>query len=174
MLTDEDNLDHAVAYLWVPFLSELLLASQQLVQLVFLHSGAPLSSLLHSLLLTCLLEDIAHVLLVGEVADTLGTHDITRPFSSDKLVKQSEVEWLAAVIDEGSDTIFLCLAFLMVVIMMVVVMMVMFVVVVIVVVMMMLVLIVLLIVIVVIVVVMLFLFFLLAVALSFDFLNPSC
>lgn len=125
-------------------------------------------------LLTCLLEDIAHVLLVGEVADTLGTHDITRPFSSDKLVKQSEVEWLAAVIDEGSDTIFLCLAFLMVVIMMVVVMMVMFVFVVIVVVMMMLVLIVLLIVLVVIVVVMLFLFFLLAVALSFDFLNPSC
>ncbi len=61
---------------------------------------------------------------ISKIADTLGTNHVTRPFSCYKLIEEAQVEWLAAIIYEGSDAVFLNLAtfVLMVVIMMVVMM----------------------------------------------------
>ena len=171
VLTDEYELDHAVAHLLIPFLLQLWIVLAQFIELVLRHGGEPLSCLLHRLLLTCLLKYIAHISFVREVADTLGTYHIARPFSGYKLIKQAEVEWLAAIIYEGSDAVFLHFATLMfmfmVVVMVVMVMMFMLIMVVV----MMLMFIV--VIIVVMVVLVLFLLLVLFIALSLNLLNPA-
>ena len=125
MLTDEYDLDHSVAHLVVPFLSELFLTCQQLVELVFRHGGYPLSSLLHGLLSSSLFEHVAHVSLVGKVADSLGSYHVAWPFACHEVVEESQVERLAAVVHEGADAVFLSLSLIVVVMMMVMVVVVM-------------------------------------------------
>jgi hypothetical protein len=160
VLTDEYNLDHTVTKFLIPFLFKLRIVLAQFCELVGWHCCEPLTCLLDSLLLTSLLENIAHVWFISKIADTLGTNDVTRPFSCNKLIEESQVECLAAIIYEGSDTIFLNLAtfVIMVMIVMMVVVVTMFM-------------------ILVIVVVMLMLFFfmvLFSASFRFDFLNPAC
>ena len=168
VLTDEYELDHTVAHLLIPFLLQLWIVLAQFIELVLRHGGEPLSCLLHRLLLTCLLKYIAHISFVREVADTLGTYHIARPFSGYKLIKQAEVEWLAAIIYECSDAVFLHFATLMfMVVVMVVVMMFMLIMVVV----MMLMFIV--VIIVVMVVLVLFLLLVFFIALSLNLLNPA-
>ena len=173
VLTDEYELDHAVAHLLIPFLLQLWIVLAQFIELVLRHGGEPLSCLLHRLLLTCLLKYIAHISFVREVADTLGSYHIARPFSGYKLIKQAEVEWLAAIIYEGADAVFLHFATLMfmvvIMVMMVVVMMFMLIMVV----MMMLMFVVIIVIIVVMVVLVLFLLLVLFIALSLNLLNPA-
>jgi hypothetical protein len=125
VLTDEYNLDHTVTKFLIPFLLELRIVLAQFCELVGWHCCEPLTSLLDSLLLTCLLENIAHVWFISKIAYTLGTNDVTRPFSCNKLIEETQVECLAAIIYEGSDTIFLNLATFVVMVMIVMMMVVM-------------------------------------------------
>ena len=185
MLTYEYNLDHTVTKFLIPFLLELWIVLAQFCELVGWHCCEPLTSLLDSLLLTSLLENIAHVWFISKIADTLGTNDVTRPFSCNKLIEETQVECLAAIIYEGSDTIFLNFAtfVVMVMIVMMVVVVTMFMILVIVMVMLMFVIVFIMMVMLVLVIVfimmvmMLMLFFIMVLfsaSFRFDFLNPAC
>ena len=88
MLTDEDELDHAVAIFFIPFLFELRIVLAEFCELVGWHGGEPLSCLLHGLLLSCLLKYVAHVALVCEIADTFGANHVARPLSCYELIEE--------------------------------------------------------------------------------------
>src|SRR5574344_865541 len=167
MLTNKDNLNHTVANLRIPFLSKLFFSLKKLFQLILRHCSQPLSSLLNCFLLTSLFKDITHIFFVSKIADTFSSYNIARPFSGDKLIKQTQVEWLTAVINECSNAILFSFTFLMVVIMMVVMLvtMLMFMLVFMMVVMM-------LMLVVIFFIMMMFIFFL-PITLSFDFLYPT-
>lgn len=115
LLTDEDELLHAVAILLVPVAAQPRLAVHQFAQLVFGHGGIPLSGILETHLAACLLEEVAHVGLVGKPAHALAADDALGPEAGDKLVEARQVERTAAVIDKGTYTVLLDLAMLMVV-----------------------------------------------------------
>ena len=123
MLTDEYDFYHAVAQFLIPFLLQLWVIHQDLVEFVFRHGSQPLASLLYSLLLASLFEHVAHVALIIEIADSLGANHVSRPFSSYEIIEETQVERLATIVNEGADSVFLNFSAFM--IMVVVVMMVM-------------------------------------------------
>ena len=170
MLADEYELDHAVAHCVVPFFLQLWVVFQEFVELFLGHCGEPLACLLHRFLLSCLLEYVAHVSLVGEIADALGTHYVTGPFAGHKLVEESQVERLAAVIYKGADAVFLHLASFVIVVMVVMMVVVLMLMMMFVLVMMLIVLVMMLIVFVVVIIVVVLMFL----SLCLNLLNPAC
>ena len=79
MLTDEDNLLHAVSVALVPVLAQACILGKHGIKLRFGHSGIPLAGILQAYLLACLFEYIAHIFLAHEVAEALCADDIGRP-----------------------------------------------------------------------------------------------
>ena len=130
MLTDEYDFYHAVAQFLIPFLLQLWVIHQDLGEFVFRHGSQPLTSLLYSLLLASLFEHVAHVALIIEIADSLGANHVSRPFSCDEIIEETQVERLATIVNEGADSVFLNFSAFMImimVVMMVMMMMLMFV-----------------------------------------------
>ena len=127
MLTDEYDFYHAVAQFLIPFLLQLWVIHQDLGEFVFRHGSQPLASLLYSLLLACLFEHVAHVALIIEIADSLGANHVSRPFSCDEIIEETQVERLATIVNEGADSVFLNFsAFMIMVMVVMMVMMMMF------------------------------------------------
>ncbi len=118
MLTYEYNLLHAVAILLVPVGAQCCITFHHLLQFVFGHCGKPLSCLTDADLLTCLFEEVAHIHLVVEVADTLGTNHALGPFARHDIIKESRFEGAATIADESADAVLLSLALIVVVVMM--------------------------------------------------------
>ena len=125
MLTDEYDFYHAVAQFLIPFLLQLWVVHQDLGEFVFRHGSQPLTSLLYSLLLASLFEHVAHVALIIEIADSLGANHVSRPFSCYEIIEETQVERLAAIVNEGADSVFLNFSAFMIMVMIVVMMMVM-------------------------------------------------
>ena len=125
MLTDEYDFYHAVAQFLIPFLLQLWVILHDLGEFVFRHGSQPLASLLYSLLLASLLEHVAHVALIIEIADSLGANHVSRPFSCYEIIEETQVERLAAVVDKCADSVFLNFSAFMIMVMIVVMMMVM-------------------------------------------------
>ena len=125
MLTDEYDFYHAVAQFLIPFLLQLWVIHQDLGEFVFRHGSQPLASLLYSLLLASLLEHVAHVALIIEIADSLGANHVSRPFSCYEIIEETQVERFAAVVDKCTDSVFLNFSAFMIMVMVMVVMMVM-------------------------------------------------
>ena len=125
MLTDEYDFYHAVAQFLIPFLLQLWVIQQDLGEFAFRHGSQPLASLLYSLLLACLFEHVAHVALIIEIADSLGANHVSRPFSCDEIIEETQVERLATIVNEGADSVFLNFSAFMIMVMIVVMMMVM-------------------------------------------------
>ena len=127
MLTDEYDFYHAVAQFLIPFLLQLWVIHQDLVEFVFRHGSQPLASLLYSLLLASLFEHVAHVALIIEIADSLGANHVSRPFSCYEIIEETQVERLATIVNEGADSVFLNFsAFMIMVMVVMMVMMMMF------------------------------------------------
>ena len=127
MLTDEYDFYHAVAQFLIPFLLQLWVIQQDLGEFAFRHGSQPLASLLYSLLLACLFEHVAHVALIIEIADSLGANHVSRPFSCDEIIEETQVERLATIVNEGADSVFLNFsAFMIMVMVVMMVMMMMF------------------------------------------------
>ena len=127
MLTDEYDFYHAVAQFLIPFLLQLWVIHQDLGEFVFRHGSQPLASLLYSLLLASLFEHVAHVALIIEIADSLGANHVSRPFPCYEIIEETQVEWLATVVNEGADSVFLNFsAFMIMVMVVMMVMMMMF------------------------------------------------
>ena len=127
MLTDEYDFYHAVAQFLIPFLLQLWVIHQDLGEFVFRHGSQPLTSLLYSLLLASLFEHVAHVALIIEIADSLGANHVSRPFSCYEIIEETQVEWLATVVNECTDSVFLNFsAFMIMVMVVMMVMMMMF------------------------------------------------
>ena len=123
MLTDEYDFYHAVAQFLIPFLLQLWVIHQDLGEFVFRHGSQPLASLLYSLLLACLFEHVAHVALIIEIADSLGANHVSRPFSCYEIIEETQVERLAAIVNEGADSVFLNFSAFMIMVMVVMMMM---------------------------------------------------
>ena len=121
VLADEDKFLHAVAELFIPIATEAWILLHELLEFVLGHSGIPFAGIADADLLACLFKDVADILFVVEVADSLGADDAFRPFAGYEFVEESEVKGTATVIDVGSDAVFLSLALI---VMMVVVMLV--------------------------------------------------
>ena len=119
MLTDEYDFYHAVAQFLIPFLLQLWVIHQDLVEFVFRHGSQPLASLLYSLLLASLFEHVAHVALIIEIADSLGANHVSRPFSSYEIIEETQVERLATIVNEGADSVFLNFSAFMIMVMVV-------------------------------------------------------
>ena len=122
MLTDEYDFYHAVAQFLIPFLLQLWVVHQYLGEFVFRHGCQPLASLLHSLLLASLLENVAHVSFIIKIADSLGANHVSRPFSCYEIIEESQVERFAAVVNECADSVFLNFSAFMIMVMIVVMM----------------------------------------------------
>ena len=56
-------------------------------------------------LLACLFKEIAHIVLLLEIAHTLATNNTFVPMTRHKLIKAVEIERFAAIIDKSSYTI---------------------------------------------------------------------
>ena len=125
MLTDEYDFYHAVAQFLIPFLLQLWVIQQDLGEFAFRHGSQPLASLLYSLLLACLFEHVAHVALIIEIADSLGANHVSRPFSCDEIIEETQVERLATIVNEGADSVFLNFSAFMIMIMVVMMVMMM-------------------------------------------------
>ena len=123
MLTDEYDFYHAVAQFLIPFLLQLWVIQQDLGEFAFRHGSQPLASLLYSLLLASLFEHVAHVALIIEIADSLGANHVSRPFSCDEIIEETQVERLATIVNEGADSVFLNFSAFMIMVMIVVMMM---------------------------------------------------
>ena len=123
MLTDEYDFYHAVAQFLIPFLLQLWVVHQYLGEFVFRHGCQPLASLLHSLLLASLLENVAHVSFIIEIADSLGANHVSRPFSCYEIIEEAQVERFAAVVDKCTDSVFLNFSAFMIMVVMMVMMM---------------------------------------------------
>ena len=121
MLADENELLHTVAVSRVPVRREDRVFHQHLQQLVLRHSRVPLADVIERNLLSCLFEEIAFVILVTEVADTLGANHILWPLLCDEMVETVDVQRSAAIVHEGSDAVFFGLALLIVMMMVVMV-----------------------------------------------------
>ena len=126
MLTDEYDFYHAVAQFLIPFLLQLWVIHQDLGEFVFRHGSQPLASLLYSLLLARLFEHVAHVALIIEIADSLGANHVSRPFSCNEIIEETQVEWLATVVNEGADSVFLNFSAFMIMVMVMMMVMMMF------------------------------------------------
>ena len=87
MLPDEDQLLHAVAVGVVPVAAEGGLAVHEGCQLVGGHGGKPLACIAQLYLLASLLEDVAVVVFVLEVANALHTNDIFRHLARHELIE---------------------------------------------------------------------------------------
>ena len=119
VLADEDKFLHAVAELFIPIATEAWILLHELLEFVLGHSGVPLAGIADADLFAGLFKDVAGILFVVEVADSLGADDAFRPFAGYEFVEESEVKRTATVVDIGADAIFLSLTLIM---MMVVVM----------------------------------------------------
>ncbi len=122
VLADEDEFLHAVAEVVIPVATEAWVLLHELFEFVLGHRGVPLASVANTDLLAGLLKDVADILFVVEVTDSLGTDDALGPFAGHELVEESEVEGTTTVVDVGSNAVFL--SFALIVVMMVVMMLV--------------------------------------------------
>ena len=117
MLSDEDKLLHTVSVNVVPITKNVRVLFYELLELISRHSGVPLSCVAQIHLLTSLLENVAYVLLVSEVAHTFCSDNALRPASSYELVKACDVHWTSSYIDVSSDAVFLSLTSFLIVVM---------------------------------------------------------
>ena len=114
VLADEDEFLHAVAEVVIPITSEAWVLLHELLQFVLGHRGVPLAGIADADLFAGLFKDIAGVLFVVEVTDSLGADDALGPFAGYEFVEESEIEGTTTVVDVGSDTVFLSLALIVV------------------------------------------------------------
>ena len=115
ILPDEDNLDHTVAIDRIPILTQILVPAHHLLKLILRHRGEPQTGVLDGFLHSGLLEEVALVLLVRKIAQTLGPDHVLRPLFGDEPVELVDVQRLTAIIDKGPDVIFLDFATLVIV-----------------------------------------------------------
>ena len=118
VLADEDELLHAVAVLVIPIATEAWIAPHEVLQLIFGHRGIPLASVADADLFASLFEDVAGILFVVEIADAFGTDDALGPFAGYEFVEESEVKGTTAIVDVGSDAVFLSLTLIVVMVVM--------------------------------------------------------
>ena len=123
VLPDEDNLDHTVAIDRIPILTQILVPAHHLLKLILRHRGEPQTGVLDGFLHSGLLEEVALVLLVRKIAQTLGPDHVLRPLFGDEPVELVDVQRLTAIIDKGPDVIFLDFATLVIVMMVMLVVM---------------------------------------------------
>ena len=117
MLADEDEFLHTVAELVIPIATEAWILLHELLEFIFGHRGVPLASVADADLFAGLFKDVAGILFVVEVADALGANDALGPFASYEFVEEPEVKGTAAIVDVGSDAVFLSLTLVMVMMM---------------------------------------------------------
>lgn len=120
ILTDKDELDHAVAVLGIPVARKAGLVLHKLHEFVLGGAGKPESGFGKFFLDSCLLEEEGHVGVVLEVQHAFGTDDVRGPMAVDEEVEFVDVESFAAIVHEGLYTVFLSLAFVVMVVVMVV------------------------------------------------------
>lgn len=113
MLTNEDQLLHAVAVAVVPIALQARVLLLEETQLVFGHRGIPLAGLTNAHLLAGLLEHVAHIGFVVEPADAFRPNNAFRPAAGYKLIEQSKVQSGATIVDIRADAIFLSLTLIM-------------------------------------------------------------
>lgn len=88
LLTDEDELLHAVSILGIPVVLYLWFADEEVGEFFLGHRSIPETGIAQRELLACLLEDVAGVELIAEVADALCTNDVLRPATSNEVVEE--------------------------------------------------------------------------------------
>ena len=103
MLADEDDLLHAVAVHRVPVAAEDRVAFQALLELFLLHRRVPEPRVADALLAAGLLEEVALVDVVGEVAEALRADDVRGPLAGHHEVELVQVQGFAAAVHEGVD-----------------------------------------------------------------------
>ena len=81
MLADEDDLLHPVAVHRVPVAAEDGIALEALVQVFLLHRRVPEARVADALLAAGLLEEVALVRVVGEIAEALRADDVRGPLA---------------------------------------------------------------------------------------------
>ena len=118
MLTNEDQLLHAVAVAVVPIALQARVLLLEETQLVFGHRGVPLAGLTNAHLLAGLLEHVAHFGFVVEPADAFRPNNAFRPAAGYKLIEQSKVQSGATIVDIRADAIFLSLTLIMMMVVM--------------------------------------------------------
>ena len=122
VLTDENNLLHAVAVLFVPVAKQAWLLLHQLDKIFLGRGGIPLSGFGELLLHACLLEEVGHVAVVAEVAHAFGADNVLRPAGGDEVIQLVDVEGRSAVVYKRADAVFFHLSAFVVVVVMVVMM----------------------------------------------------
>ena len=122
VLTDENNLLHAVAVLFVPVAKQAWLLLHQLDKIFLGRGGIPLSGFGELLLHACLLEEVGHVAVVAEVAHVFGADNVLRPAGGDEVIQLVDVEGRSAVVYKCADAVFFHLSVFVVVVVMVVMM----------------------------------------------------
>ena len=108
---------HTVSVNVVPVAKYVWILFNELLELISRHCCVPLPCVSQIHLLTSLLENVAYILLVSEVAHTLCSDNALRPASSYELVKACDVHWTSSHIDVCSDAVFLSLTSFLIVMM---------------------------------------------------------
>ena len=130
MLADKDEFLHSVTVLRIPVFAQLGIVCHELHEFLFGHGSKPFSGLADIELTTCLLEEIAHVVLFGKIAHAFATDHVLRPMLGNELIKHAEIEGFALKIDVSLDTELgevVMITMLMIVVMVMVMMLIMFV-----------------------------------------------
>ena len=130
MLTNEHQLLHTVPILRIPVAAQLLITLHHIFQFILRHGGIPLTGIAQRNLTTSLLEDVTDIFFALKVADAFSADDVLWPFAGNEVIEESEVQRATSIVDKGSNTILLSLAFIMVVMMVVVVLVFVFVIIV--------------------------------------------
>ena len=92
VLTDKDQLLHAVAVALVPVALQTGILLHEDLQFLLGHRSIPLTGITQTDLLACLLEDVTHIGLIVEPADAFRADHTLRPTTGNKLVEESQVE----------------------------------------------------------------------------------
>jgi hypothetical protein len=121
MLTNEHELNHAVAVHGVPVAGKVGLVEHHLAQLISGSCGIPQSALSELLLHTGLLKEIRHVGVLAEIYQAFCSDDVFLPFFGDKIVEFVDIERSAAIIYKGLYAILFGFALIVVVVVMMVV-----------------------------------------------------
>ena len=119
ILTDENDLYHPVAIPGIPVTAEGLVGLKEILKPLLWHGGIPEPGFLYGLLPPGLLKEIALVLLVIEVAKTLGTDYPGWPPLGHHIIQLIEIQGFPAIVNIRTYPVFLGLAFVVVVMVMV-------------------------------------------------------
>ena len=105
VLTYKDEFLHTVTIVLIPITLKSRIASHHLHEFFLRHSSIENACLLEIELLARLLEEIAHIVLLLEIAHTLATDNTLIPMTCYKLVETVKTERFTAIIHESGYSI---------------------------------------------------------------------